>query len=328
MPCTALTFAHIGIIKRLLDALKGETILEEIMPRFIESFESLVRSNYNAEVHRSIALFITYTFHTPAPSSSRTPKPMTPHSRSSTPGMLRRPTIETSNSTLPNASKYVTKRQLGIKLLEMYTRLLCAPGNLVDIRKFAKTVTNKVILTEWPEYRAFALTTGQWLLYLLGEDDPEIVVYGCKILARLLVTQPPGYTSKFASKTGGFWIMAHRLKQWWDIPTLWAILFSVMFGHDVAEINFDKSFEFYSLLELFGERKVVYPEVLPVITAMLQHGLRDILKYQEDPDSPANDHGTPRSSQSAIDIAFRGRPRARSMELAKELEARREYSRL
>lgn len=309
----------------MLDALKGEAILDEIMPRFIESFECLVKSNYNAEVHRSIALFITYTFHTPAGSSSRTPKPMTPHSRSSTPGMLRRPTIEMASSSPSNASKYLTKKQLGIKILEMYTRLLCTQANLVDIRKFAKTVTNKVSLIEAPEKKkAVALTTGQWLLYLLGEDDPEIVVYGCKILARLLVTQPPGYTSKFSSKTGGFWIMAHRLKQWWDIPTLWAILFSVMFGYDVAEINFDKSFDFYSLLEIFGERKVVHPDVLPVMTAMLQHGLRDILKYQDDPDSPANDQGTLKTPQSATEVAWRGRPRARSMELAKELESRRE----
>lgn len=238
--------------------------------------------------------------------------------------MLRRPTIETASSSPANTSKYLTKKQLGIRILEMYTRLLCAQGNLVDIRKFAKTVTNKVILTETPQKQAVALTTGQWLLYLLGEDDPEIVVYGCKILARLLVTQPPGYTSKFSSKTGGFWIMAHRLKHWWDIPTLWAILFSIMFGYDVAEINFDKTFEFYSLLEIFGERKVVHPEVLPVMTAMLQHGLRDILKYQDDPDSPANEPGTMKTPQSVSEIAIRGRPRARSMELAKELESRRE----
>jgi hypothetical protein len=208
----------------------------------------------------------------------------------------------------------------------MYTRLLCTKGNLVDIRKFAKTVTNKVILGKPSDNRAASLTTGQWLLYLLGEDDPEIVVYGCKILARLLATQPPGYTSKFSSKTGGFAIMAHRLKQWWDIPTLWPILFSVMFGYDVAEINFDKSFDFFSLLEIFGERKVLYPDVLPVMTAMLQHGLRDVLKYQDDPDSPANDQGAVKSPQSATELARRGRPRARSMELSKELESRRKYS--
>lgn len=200
--------------------------------------------------------------------------------------------------------------------------MLCVKGNLVDIRKFAKTVTNKVTLNDTRDKKTFALTTGQWLLYLLAEDDPEIVVYGTKILARLLVTQPPGYTSKFSSKTGGFWIMAHRLKQWWDIPTLWTILFSILFGLDVAEIDFERPFEFFSLLEIFGDRQVVFPDVLPVISAMLQHGLRDILKYQDDPDSPAPDKFPAENPQPAPE-ATSAKPQARSMELAKALESRR-----
>ncbi|KAK0729868.1 hypothetical protein B0H67DRAFT_13762 [Lasiosphaeris hirsuta] len=294
------------IIKRLLDALKAETISEEILPHFMASFESLVKCNYNAEVHRSLALFITYAFHTPASSIARTPKPGSSAGRSGTPGpgVLRRPTIEINSVLQFNPSRLLTKKQLGIKILEMYTRLLCEKSNLVDIRKFAKTVTNK------------------WLLYLLAEDDPEIVVYGCKILARLLATQPPSYTAKFSTKTGGFWIMAHRLKQWWDIPTLWTILFSILFGYDVANIDFDKSFDFFSLLEIFGNSRVVYPDILPVITAMLQHGLRDILKYQDDPDSPAGDLTGSKGTTGGLD-AVQTRPRARSMELGKALESRK-----
>jgi hypothetical protein len=144
------------------------------------------------------------------------------------------------------------------------------------------------------------------------------VVLGCKILARLLVMQPSGYTAKFASKTGGFWIMAHRLKQWWDIATLWPILFSILFGYDVANINFDKSFDFFSLLEIFGDSKVVFPDALLVITAMLQHGLRDVLKYQDDPDSPSKE--TPAKSEGGELQVVRNRPRARSMELGQALE--------
>ncbi|KAL1840755.1 hypothetical protein VTJ49DRAFT_147 [Mycothermus thermophilus] len=253
------------IIKRLLDALKAETISQDILPLFMASFESLVKCHYSAEVHRSIALFITYAFHTPTASVSRTPKPASSSSRSTTPGLglVRRPTV--------------------------------------DIRKFAKTVTNK------------------WLLYLLAENDPEVVVLGCKILARLLVTQPSGYTAKFASKTGGFWIMAHRLKQWWDIATLWPILFSILFGYDVANINFDKSFDFFSLLEIFGDSKVIFPDALLVITAMLQHGLRDVLKYQDDPDSPSKEAAA--KNEGELDVV-RTRPRARSMELGQALERR------
>ncbi|KAK0628604.1 hypothetical protein B0T17DRAFT_159534 [Bombardia bombarda] len=310
------------IIKRLLDALKAETISEDTVPHFMASFESLVKCNFNAEVHRSLALFITYAFHRHSSSLSRTPKPSSA-SRSGTPspGIQRRPTLET-NSSQADPSKLLTKKQLGVRILEMYTRLLCEKNNLVDIRKFAKTVTNKVIQTEGPrkKRKEYELTSSQWLLYLLAEDDPEIVVYGCKILARLLVTQPTGYTAKFSSKTGGFSIMVHRLKHWWDIPTLWAILFSILFGYDVANINFDKSFDFFSLLEIFGNSRVAFPDTLPVITSMLQHGMRDILKHQDDPDSPAAD---PNKTQAGNLDVVNTRPRARSMELDKALESRK-----
>ncbi|VBB72904.1 Putative protein of unknown function [Podospora comata] len=292
------------IIKRLLDALKAETISEDILPHFMASFESLVKCNFNAEVHRSLALFITYAFHTPAGSLPRTPKPI---SRAGTPSLsnLRRPVpVETGPSSSNGPSRLLTKKQLGIKFLEMYTRFLCEKTNPADIRKFAKTVTNK------------------WLLYLLAEDDPEIVVHGCKILARLIVSQPTTYTTKFSTRSGGFHIMAHRLKQWWDIATLWPILFSILFGYDVANINFDKSFDFFSLLEIFGNRHVVFPDVLPVIISMLQHGLRDILKYQDDPDSPHGDWETPRSGSEGL-AAVQTRPRARSMELGQALEPRK-----
>lgn len=320
----SFTFA-IGIIKRLLDALKAETISESILPHFMASFESLVKCNYNAEVHRSIALFITYAFHITPGSLPRTPKPASASSQSTTPGpgIMRRPTLETGSTSPLAGSRMLTKKELGTKILEMYTRLLCDKNNLVDIRKFAKTVTNKVILPAGPKTKKkeYVLTTGQWLLYLLAENDPEIVVLGCKILARLLVTQPSGYTAKFATKTGGFWIMAYRLKQWWDISTLWPILFSILFGYDVANINFDKSFDFFSLLEIFGNSRVVFPDVLPVITSMLQHGLRDVLKYQDDPDSPAGEPGSLKSPKDSLG-PVQTRPRARSMELGQALEPR------
>ena len=206
-------------------------------------------------------------------------------------------------------------------MLDLYTSLLCEKGSLVDIRKFARTVTNKVTYKE-PPSEVFALTSGQWLLYLLADDDPEIVVYGTKILARLLVTHGSSYTSKFASKTGGFWIMAHRLKHWWDISTLWPICFSILFGYDVAEINFDRPFDFFNLIEVFGKCRVVYPDVLPVITSMLQHGLRDILKYQDDPDSPVGGETSPTKSSPNTSEPV-NRPRGRSMALSEALESRR-----
>lgn len=205
----------------------------------------------------------------------------------------------------------------------MYSQLLCEKGNLVIIRKFAKTVTNKV-LDAWPSQNTSKLMMVQWLLYLLTENDPEIVVYGCKILARLLVTHGSAYISKFSGKTGGFYIMAHRLKRWWDIPTLWPICFSILFGYDIADIDFEKNFDFFSLLETFGKCKIANPDALPIITAMIQHALKDILKDQEDPASPPGDVNSAEITIPTIEHAVT-KSRARSMSLRKELESRRKF---
>jgi hypothetical protein len=161
----------------------------------------------------------------------------------------------------------------------------------------------------------------QWLLHLLTENDPEVVVQGTKILARLLVTHGSGYASKFSSKTGGFTIMRHRLKRWGDIPTLWPILFCILFARDVADIDFEQSFELFSLLETFSNCKVVYPGVLSVITAMLQHGLKDVLRHQDDPNSPLSDKGSEHSQGPTLMAPVTSRHR--SMSLTKELESRR-----
>lgn len=290
------------IVKRLLDALKAEPLPSAVLPFFLTALENLVKCNYNTEVHRSIALFITYAFHTPPASRPRTPKPGSAVLKTKNLSTLRRPASENETATA-KSSPFLTRKAIGIKILEMYSQLLCERGNLMIIRKFARTVTNK------------------WLLQLLSEDNPEIVVHGCKILARLLVAHGTSYTSKFSGKTGGFFIMAHRLKRWWDIPTLWPICLSILFGHDVAEIDFERTFDFFSLIETFGKSKVVHPEALPIITSMLQHGLKDVLRNQEDPDSPAGDRSPPPQPDSSIQATMT-RPRGRSMSLLQELEIR------
>lgn len=287
------------IVKRLLDAVKSEPLSETVLPFFIHAVKSLVKCNYNTEVHQSLALFITYAFHPPSRSLSRTPKPTTRRASQSIP--LRQ--LITVNGSNGAEVRSLTKKEVGIRLLDMYSQLLCEKGNLAIIRKFAKTVTNK------------------WLLYLLTENDPEIVVYGCKILARLLVTHGSAYINKFAGRTGGFHIMARRLKRWWDIPTLWPICFSILFGYDVADIDFEKNFDFFSMLETFGKCKIANPDASRIITAMIQHALKDILKDQEDPASPSADVKKTETT-ATISESLGGRPRARSMSLRKELEAR------
>lgn len=119
----------------------------------------------------------------------------------------------------------------------------------------------------------------QWLLYLMCEDEPEVVILATKILARLVVVIGSGYSKKFAEKSGGYIILEHRLKKWWDVPALWPICFSILFGVDHALLDLDKAFEPSELLEAFlveGNVKVVFPDMLPVIVNMLKSGVRNL----------------------------------------------------
>lgn len=252
---------RVRIVKRLLDAMKGEAIPEEVLPHFMQTFEVLVKSNLSPEVMRSLSLFITYAFHVPSPSMSRTPRPLSSISRPTTPNLMRRQTGDGSGASSPLPGvKYLTKKQLGAGVLGIYSRILCEKGNLNYIRKFAKTVTNK------------------WLLYLLAENDKDILLQGATILSRLLVGHGSAYTSKFANKSAGFAIMANRLKRFWYSAALWPVVLSLLFGVDVADLDTDRWLDTGYLLSIFGGRKVVYPDASVIIISMLQHGLNDVLK--------------------------------------------------
>lgn len=132
------------IVKRLLDAVKGELVAEETLPHFMNAFEVLTKANLNQEVMRSLALFITHAFHSPSMSISKAPKLPPGPSRPGTATLRRAPT---DIMVIPNGAanlKYLPKKALGTRILVMYSDILCEKGNLGHIKKFARTVTNKV----------------------------------------------------------------------------------------------------------------------------------------------------------------------------------------
>ncbi|KZF23043.1 beach-domain-containing protein [Xylona heveae TC161] len=260
--------SRMRIVKKLLEAMKTSTFPSAVTEDFLAAFKFLVSSCLSAEVLRSLALFITYALHK---SESITPRTWTrkatmPLRQNSTKRTLRTASSHGSLSqsaqpSAPTETQDLSRMQLGIRILEVYADLLCNEDGTVLIKKFARTVTNK------------------WLLFLLAEDEPRVVLLGAKILSRLLTIHGASYVKKFADKSGGFVIMRHRLKRWWNIPTIWPICFALLFNHDVGKIEFGRSFDLYSLLDIFGPNtQVIYPEVLPVITSMIQRGVKEIVQ--------------------------------------------------
>lgn len=137
------------------------------------------------------------------------------------------------------------------------------------------------------------------------EDEPEIVVLATKILARLIVVHGGTYSKKLSEKTGGYVVMRHRLKRWWDVPALWPICFSILFGLDVGLLELNKGLQSY-LSELFSSEskpKVNFPEILPVIADMMQSGIkRTVLSYSSQPDS--NGQSLPDKQPDPIDLCM------------------------
>lgn len=303
-------------MKRLTDALKNETFTPEMFPYFMEAFKVLVEINFNGENARSLSLFVTYALHDtraayakrplrPRPSLLRIRKGPSP---SITPGSTPRsisPGLETT--TTPT----VPLTDVGIAILGMLTDLLCTPSKYHEIVRFAKFVTGKV-RNPIPS-KCSVLTDYKWLLYLFAEPDQRVVVMGAKILARLLVVNGPHYVKKFAEKSGGFVIMKQRLKNWWNTPGLWTICFAIMFDRDIATIDFERTFDVYNLVDIFisdapkGQLRIVYPDVFPVIVAMLDAGLRAIVKDQPRPGT------APATKENEQISVTRGRRRTMSL---------------
>lgn len=136
-------------MRKLLFALKGETFSHEILPDFLAAFKVLVKSNLSADVLRSISLFITYSLHKHNPNRPLRVK------RSNV--NLRRPGTVITSSRLISAPVNLSgessqeggfsRQEIGVMILQMFHDILCEEGHgTTNLKKFAKTVTNKVYM--------------------------------------------------------------------------------------------------------------------------------------------------------------------------------------
>ncbi|KAJ5992482.1 hypothetical protein N7451_008206 [Penicillium sp. IBT 35674x] len=245
----AKRLGRMRVSKKLIETLKGGELTFETLNPCLSAFRSLIESGMSPDLLRSFALSITYTLHMPKPTASlQKKKSLRFVAAPSRPG-----------SSKSHSGKHISAIAQGIEMLRLYTAVLCNPLDSTPLKKFAKAVTNK------------------WLLYLSCEDEPEVVVLATKILARLLVVHGSGYSKKFSDKNGGYTILEHHLKRWWNVPALWTICFSILFGRDIALLNLDIPFDGPGLLKLFlsdGDLRIVNPEMFSVIAGMLKGGLR------------------------------------------------------
>jgi beige protein homolog 1 len=87
----------------------------------------------------------------------------------------------------------------------------------------------------------------------------------------------------------------------------------MLFDRDVATIDFERDFDVFNLVDIFitqsphSRLRIVYPEVFTVIAAMLDTGLRAIVR------DPGNTDKENKKSESNDNSVTRGRRRTMSL---------------
>lgn len=138
-----------GVVKRLTDALKGESFTPQTFPLFLDAFKVLLQINFNGENSRSLSLFVTYALHDNRASyAKRTlrPKTSTLRLRKGTPPNITSssPSRSASPSQDPSLPPGLPLAELGVAILRLLAELLCDRANYNEIMRFAKNVTVKV----------------------------------------------------------------------------------------------------------------------------------------------------------------------------------------
>ncbi|KAF2431524.1 beach-domain-containing protein [Tothia fuscella] len=300
------------IVKRMLDALKGESFSADVFPDFLEAFSALLKGSTSRDNLRALALFITYAIqeNRAFPYRSNRGNKSNRNSFGNTP-LAQLSVAATPRSNSPGqpskAANDLSRHEVGVLVLEMFTEILCDPTSDDSINKFTKTVASK------------------WLMFLLDETDPRILFYTTKILVHMLITHGPIYVKRFSEVHHGFTVLRYRLKTWWYMPAIWTLGFALLFGISPATISFEEDFNLFALADIFSRKtvKVTYPEAFSVLTGMLEHGLRAIVQEGYASSSqPENSNGSRSSQRSGSNGEHATMAKERSLSLHVDTNSR------
>jgi len=133
-------------VKKWLEALKCEAFTMKTSAYFLETFQLLLTKNLSADSMRSLALYITYAIHKPKQQALTPIRGKSINLRTDLP--YRRQTLSSPSPrpsrTIDESDPELSQLQVALRVLEMYTDILCAKDDVSNITKFARTVTNKV----------------------------------------------------------------------------------------------------------------------------------------------------------------------------------------
>ena len=99
--------------------------------------------------------------------------------------------------------------------------------------------------------------------------------------------------------------MKHRLQRFWGVPGLWMTCFAILFGKDVADVDYTSNLDLFTLLHTFAiddKTTMSNPEIMPVIMGMLRTALPAITEHRASTPTPIegsrNDRSMPQHATS------------------------------
>ena len=149
------TKISLGIIKRFLDALKGENFSPEVLPHFMAAFRALMKCSHSPDTWRSLALFVTFALQDDRAfrsSSLHRSKSNALQVRVKSLQFMSSPNGRSSPSNPPtrdpSPKPRASRSELALNVLELIADLVCDKTTASTALRFARTVTVRVGIVE------------------------------------------------------------------------------------------------------------------------------------------------------------------------------------
>lgn len=258
------------VVRRLIEALKSEDFSADAVPALMDALRALIDNNVAGTMYRDLAMFVAYGLQDERAMNLRPMRNMASIVNLRHRTSARAKSIRGSRPTTPGGSltpqNCMSRSELAVQVLELLHNVLCDDRGTHPVRRFNKSVPNR------------------WILHLLAENNIRVVILTMRILCRSMATLGSEFKVPFVEKNGGFTTLRSRLKTLWSSQCIWLSCFAIMFQCTVPKTDARPSFRLFDLLSAFAvneDLQVANPEMLPVIMAMLESGLRHIVKQDE-----------------------------------------------
>ena len=160
----------------------------------------------------------------------------------------------------------LTQYEIAILTLKLVLEILGQDQSSINAKRFNKAIPTR------------------WLLHLFAETDVRVIELTLSLACKAITSLGSEFKVQFAEKNSGFTILRFRLKPFWRTASIWVLSFAMLFSRTVPLDWLSQDFSAFHLVEMLSvddTLAICNPEMLPVIFAMLEAGLRKVAKDEE-----------------------------------------------